>query len=185
MRRNNDRKHWCATVESPDRRCKSADIRQSLPVLPPNHESWTSNHRVARAFRYCHRSASRPWLAAPTPAAGRALSRPGHGTDARHKSPRYCNPLPLFSDGWASASGAEGCGFDPRLAYHLSFKSLNKIRGFGVICSLSRLGSRRQELGGLTVKTRTETRTTATKRMKMGEKTVWLCVLARVGIYTF
>jgi hypothetical protein len=51
MRRNSDRKRCCAAVESSDRRCEFADIRQSLPVLPANHESWTSNHRVARRFR--------------------------------------------------------------------------------------------------------------------------------------
>ncbi len=63
------------------------------------------------------------------------------------------------------ASGAEGCGFDPRLAYHFKFGlSLQNTQSsqWGMDNPLFyRLGSRRWKLGSITIKTRTETRTTA------------------------
>jgi len=43
LRRNSERIHCCAAVESSSRRVESADICQSLAVLPANHEFWTSN----------------------------------------------------------------------------------------------------------------------------------------------
>src|ERR1035438_1265791 len=46
LRRNSERNRCCATLELSNGRLESADIRQSLPILPANHEFWTSNHPI-------------------------------------------------------------------------------------------------------------------------------------------
>src|ERR1039458_729522 len=46
LRRNSDRNRCCAAFESSNGRLESADIRQSLPILPANREFWTSNHPI-------------------------------------------------------------------------------------------------------------------------------------------
>jgi hypothetical protein len=51
MRRSSERNRCCAALELSNRLLESADMLQSLPILPPNHEFWTSNHCIARQFR--------------------------------------------------------------------------------------------------------------------------------------
>ena len=51
MRGNSERNRCCAALELSNRLLESADMLQSLPILPPNHEFWTSNHCIARQFR--------------------------------------------------------------------------------------------------------------------------------------
>src|ERR1019366_2740161 len=51
MRGNSERNRCCAALELSNRLLESADMLQSLLILPPNHEFWTSNHCIARQFR--------------------------------------------------------------------------------------------------------------------------------------